>query len=184
MPLPRGQSWLFSFRGSPPRIAPTPFRFDAEGSSTAQGRSRSRHFSCPAGAGRARAARSGSAWRLGDVGLTLHPRGFPRPGRARSPFRFGVRDGVEFSSYGRTGAIVTLKMRNFASARFSPSALAVLAQQVLAVRPGFEPRQKPPKGLVLPLHHRTDRANVTRPSPRTKLIQPDNGQRGASRRPR
>src|SRR5438552_1898131 len=27
----------------------------------------------------------------------------------------------------------------------------------LAVRPGFEPGQRPPKGLVLPLHHRTDR---------------------------
>ena len=26
---------------------------------------------------------------------------------------------------------------------------------VVAVRPGFEPGQKPPKGLVLPLHHRT-----------------------------
>src|SRR5439155_618860 len=25
----------------------------------------------------------------------------------------------------------------------------------LAVRPGFEPGQRPPKGLVLPLHHRT-----------------------------
>src|SRR5437763_9245465 len=28
---------------------------------------------------------------------------------------------------------------------------------LLAVRPGFEPGQRPPKGLVLPLHHRTDR---------------------------
>jgi hypothetical protein len=26
----------------------------------------------------------------------------------------------------------------------------------MAVRLGFEPRQKPPKGFVLPLHHRTD----------------------------
>src|SRR5437868_9090647 len=25
----------------------------------------------------------------------------------------------------------------------------------MAVRPGFEPGQRPPKGLVLPLHHRT-----------------------------
>src|SRR5262245_45417408 len=30
----------------------------------------------------------------------------------------------------------------------------------LAVRPGFEPGQKPPKGLVLPLHHRTSRSKL------------------------
>ena len=33
----------------------------------------------------------------------------------------------------------------------------------LAVRPGFEPRQKPPKGLVLPLHHRTKPTQATVP---------------------
>lgn len=32
----------------------------------------------------------------------------------------------------------------------------------LAVRLGFEPRQRPPKGLVLPLHHRTTAQKVTR----------------------
>src|SRR5215813_6661332 len=31
----------------------------------------------------------------------------------------------------------------------------------LAVRPGFEPGQKPPKGLVLPLHHRTSRPQIS-----------------------
>ncbi len=31
----------------------------------------------------------------------------------------------------------------------------------LAVRPGFEPGQRPPKGLVLPLHHRTNRNEIS-----------------------
>src|SRR5437868_13594405 len=30
----------------------------------------------------------------------------------------------------------------------------------VAVRPGFEPGQRPPKGLVLPLHHRTIRQKL------------------------
>ena len=32
----------------------------------------------------------------------------------------------------------------------------------MAVRLGFEPRQRPPKGLVLPLHHRTIRRKIYR----------------------
>ena len=42
--------------------------------------------------------------------------------------------------------------------------------EAMAVRPGFEPGQRPPKGLVLPLHHRTNRRKLTSIPRRAKRI--------------
>src|SRR5258705_35893 len=65
----------------------------------------------------------------------------------------------------------------------------------MAVRPGFEPGQRPPKGLVLPLHHRTSRQKIAsftftakqilcdhRPSTRSADIPVGHGHRGARSR--